>query len=45
MACCAVAGQGAGIAAAQAVKSKAELDSVDLVAIHKELDRQGVRRQ
>lgn len=45
MACCAVAGQGAGIAAARAVKSKAELDSVDLVAIHKELDRQGVRRQ
>jgi len=45
MACCAVAGQGAGIAAAQAVKSKAELYSVDLVAIHKELDRQGVRRQ
>ncbi|MDA9810282.1 FAD-dependent oxidoreductase [Planktomarina temperata] len=45
MACCAVAGQGAGIAAAQAVKSNAELDSVDLVAIHKELDRQGVRRQ
>ena len=45
MACCAVAGQGAGIAAAQVVKSKAELDSVDLVAIHKELDRQGVRRQ
>jgi hypothetical protein len=44
MACCAVAGQGAGIAAAQAVKSKSELDGVDLVAIHKELDRQGVRR-
>uniref|UniRef100_UPI00326026D5 FAD-dependent oxidoreductase n=1 Tax=Planktomarina sp. TaxID=2024851 RepID=UPI00326026D5 len=44
MACCAVAGQGAGIAAAQAVKSKAELDSVDLVAIHKELDRQGDRK-
>lgn len=44
MACCAVAGQGAGIAAAQAVKSNAELDGVDLVAIHKELDRQGVRR-
>jgi len=44
MACCAVAGQGAGIAAAQAVKSKAELDMVDLDAVHKELDRQGVRR-
>ena len=37
MACCAVSGQGTGIAAAQAVKSKAELDDVDLVAIHKEL--------
>jgi len=44
MACCAVAGQGAGIAAAQAVKSNSELDSVDLFAIHKELDQQGVRR-
>ena len=44
MACCAVAGQGAGIAAAHAVKSNAELDGVDLVAVHKELDRQGVRR-
>ena len=44
MACCAVAGQGAGIAAAQAVKSNSELDGIDLVAIHKELDRQGVRR-
>ncbi|SHG79620.1 FAD dependent oxidoreductase [Cognatiyoonia sediminum] len=44
MACCAVAGQGAGIAAAQAVKSNAELDMVDLDAVHKELDRQGVRR-
>lgn len=44
MACCAVAGQGAGIAAAQAVKSNREVDSVDMVAVHKELDRQGVRR-
>jgi succinate dehydrogenase/fumarate reductase flavoprotein subunit len=44
MACCAVAGQGAGIAAAQAVKSNAELDRVDLAAVHKELDRQNVRR-
>ena len=25
-------------------KSNAELDGVDLVAVHKELDRQGVRR-
>ncbi|MCH2094152.1 MAG: FAD-dependent oxidoreductase [Rhodobacteraceae bacterium] len=44
MACCAVAGQGAGIAAAEAVKSSRDLDGVDLVAIQKELDHQGVRR-
>ena len=44
MACCAVAGQGAGIAAAQAVKSQSELENVDLAAIHKELDHKGVRR-
>lgn len=44
MACCAVAGQGAGIAAAQAVRSNTDLHHVDLGAIHKELDRQGVRR-
>lgn len=43
MACCAVAGQGAGVAAAQAVKSNAELDAVDMTAVQRELDRQGVR--
>ena len=45
MACCAVAGQGAGVAAAQAVKSNAELDGVDLAAVQSELLRQGVRIQ
>ncbi|MEX0316841.1 MAG: FAD-dependent oxidoreductase [Ruegeria sp.] len=43
MACCAVMGQGAGIAAAQALKSNRSLDQVDMGAIHAELDRQGVR--
>jgi ribulose 1,5-bisphosphate synthetase/thiazole synthase len=43
MAACAVAGQGAGIAAAQAVKSNADLDAVDLGAVQAELTRQGVR--
>jgi ribulose 1,5-bisphosphate synthetase/thiazole synthase len=43
MACCAVAGQGAGVAAAQAVKSKCDVDKVDIVAVQNELIRQGVR--
>ena len=43
MACCAVAGQGAGVAAAQAVKSSCEVDTVDMVAVQNELIRQGVR--
>ncbi len=43
MACCAVAGQGAGIAAALAVRTRNELETVDLDAVHGELDRQGVR--
>ncbi|MEM9332217.1 MAG: FAD-dependent oxidoreductase [Pseudomonadota bacterium] len=43
MACCAVSGQGAGIAAAQAVKSNAELDALDIATIQKEIKRQGVR--
>ena len=43
MACCAVAGQGAGIAAAQAIRSGRELDDVDLTELHAQLDRQGVR--
>jgi len=43
MACCAVAGQGAGVAAAQAVRSNAELDAIDIAALQTELARQGVR--
>lgn len=45
MACCAVAGQGAGVAAAQAVKSNRDLDEVDMEAVQSELIRQGVRIQ
>ena len=43
MACCAVAGQGAGIAAALSLKSNAELKDVSITSIQKELDQQGVR--
>jgi hypothetical protein len=43
MSCCAVLGQGAGIAAALSIHTNADLDSPDTVAIQKELDRQGVR--
>ncbi|MEZ5714236.1 MAG: FAD-dependent oxidoreductase [Paracoccaceae bacterium] len=43
MACCAVSGQGAGVAAALAVKSGAELDALDIGAVQAELVRHGVR--
>ena len=43
MACCAVLGQGAGIAAALSVKHGQSLDAVDVGAVQAELDRQGVR--
>jgi ribulose 1,5-bisphosphate synthetase/thiazole synthase len=43
MACCAVAGQGAGIAAALSVKDSVGLDAVSIPAVLKELARQGVR--
>lgn len=43
MACCAVAGQGAGVAAALSVRSDVELDDVDIETIQKELTRQEVR--
>lgn len=43
MACCAVAGQGAGIAAAQAVRHGVDLAEVDIGDVHTELTRQGVR--
>ena len=43
MACCAVTGQGAGVAAALSVKSDYALDQVDLHALQAELSRQNVR--
>ena len=45
MACCAVTGQGAGIAAALAVRTRNELDLIDTEAVRAELDRQGVRHR
>lgn len=45
MACCAVAGQGAGVAAALAVRTGADLAGVDIGAVQAELIRQGVRIQ
>jgi hypothetical protein len=38
-----VAGQGAGIAAAEAVRTGRALDEIDLAAVQAELERQGVR--
>ncbi|WP_428427106.1 FAD-dependent oxidoreductase [Pararhizobium sp.] len=43
MACCAVAGQGAGVAAAVSVRSGKSFGQVDLSAVQAELERQGVR--
>jgi hypothetical protein len=43
MACCAVAGQGAGVAAALAVKSGREVAEVSMAGVQAELVRQGVR--
>ena len=43
MSCCAVLGQGAGVAAALSVHTGTELYDVDVEAVQKELDRQGVR--
>ena len=43
MACCAVAGQGAGVAAALAVRDGKDLDAVDIAAVQAELKRQDVR--
>jgi hypothetical protein len=45
MACCAVAGQGAGIAAALSLKNGVALDAVSIPAVQQELARQGVRYQ
>ncbi len=43
MMCCAVAGQGAGVAAALAVKSARGFADLDLAAVQRELLRQGAR--
>lgn len=43
MACCAVIGQGAGVAAALAVKQQCDLDRLNISDIQKELSRQGAR--
>lgn len=43
MACCAVTGQGAGVAAALAVRSGRAVADVDLAAVQAELSRQDVR--
>ncbi|HSB85397.1 MAG TPA: FAD-dependent oxidoreductase [Ilumatobacteraceae bacterium] len=43
MSCCAVLGQGAGIAAALSIHSGVELSDLEIESVHKELDRQGVR--
>ena len=43
MACCAVAGQGAGIAAALSIHHDVELNAVSIGLLQAELTRQGVR--
>jgi len=43
MACCAVTGQAAGIAAALSIKSNRSMERMDVSAIQSELDRQGAR--
>ncbi len=43
MSCCAVLGQGAGIAAARSLHAGVELADVDVAQVQRELERQGVR--
>ena len=43
MMCCAVAGQGAGAAAAISVKTGRDFAHIDIVAVQTELRRQGAR--
>jgi hypothetical protein len=43
MACCAVAGQGAGVAAALSVKAGRDVAECSVAAVQSELERQGVR--
>ena len=43
MMCCAVAGQGAGVAAAMSIKTGRDFDAIDITTIQSELRRQGAR--
>ena len=43
MSCCAVLGQGAGVAAAASLHDGVALDAVDISHVQRELSRQGVR--
>jgi hypothetical protein len=43
MMCCAVAGQGAGVAAAQVARSGESFATLNLSAVQQELRRQGAR--
>lgn len=43
MACCAVAGQGAGVAAAISIQSGRDFAAIDVTPVQRELERQGVR--
>jgi hypothetical protein len=43
MMCCTVAGQGAGVAAAVAVKTGRDVAEIDIAAVQAELKRQDVR--
>ena len=45
MMCCAVSGQGAGVAAAISLQRNEPLDRLNIAAVHKELARQGARFQ
>jgi ribulose 1,5-bisphosphate synthetase/thiazole synthase len=45
MMCCAVSGQGAGVAAAVSIKRDEALDKLNIGAVHQELARQGARFQ
>ena len=43
MMCCAVSGQGAGVAAAVSIRRDEALDQLNIAAVHQELARQGAR--
>jgi hypothetical protein len=45
MMCCAVSGQGAGVAAAISLQRDEPLDRLNIAAVQKELARQGARVQ